>query len=404
VESSARMVCIDSLTVKTSTLTLDSIKTSNTQTALVGGYDKSVGKVNSRSYITLGKSVSNVNRDAVFDSITLNLVPSSYYFGDTTSLFHMTVNRITEDIKYPLNDQYLYNVSHFAYDSLSTLGEVTFKPKPKEKKKIRIKIDDALGIDLLDKLKARTNSFEDVGGFSHYFKGIVLNSHIDGNNKSIIGFSTTDTSITMSLYYHYITNGNIIKDRVKFEPSVGNTNIKQFNQITSDRSGTDLSTISEVPTSSELLKNYSYVQGGSGLVTRIDFPSLKNLLEQDRKFEVVNATLFVQPSVETMESDFLPQKLNLCLTNKHNDYLTILSKNNVALNGSRYIDYINKENTHYSWDISGFIKQLLVSDKYVNGLFLIPENYNKAFDYIIISDQKKSHYKTYLKLYIIYYE
>jgi len=399
------MVCIDSLTVNTSTLTLDSIITSNTQTALVGGYDKSVGKVNSRSYITLGKSVSNINRDAVFDSISLNLVPSSYYFGDTMSLFHMTVNRVTEDIKYPVDDTYLYNVSHFAYDSVSPLGEVTFKPRPKEKKKIRIKIDDALGIDFLDKLKSRTNSFEDVGGFPFYFKGIVLNSYMNGNNKSIIGFSTTDTSITMSLYYHYLSsNGNIVKDRVKFEPSVGNTDIKQFNQITSDRSGTDLSAISEVPTSSKLLKNYSYVQGGAGLVTRVDFPSLKNLLEQDRKFEVVKATLFVQPSVETMESDFLPQKLNLCLTNKHNDYLTVLSKNNVALDGSRYIDYINKENTRYSWDISSFIKQVLVSDKYVNGLLLIPENYNKGFDYIIISDQKKSHYKTFLKLYIIYYE
>jgi hypothetical protein len=399
IQSTARIVFTDTLTVSTSTLLRDTIITSGKSIALVGRYcNEIIGSIKSRSYIILTNVCQSIDEQSVYDSLVLKLVPSGYYYGDTSSSFTIAIHRVLQDIQYKEGESYLYNNSHFDFDSTENLGEYTFMPKPKEKEEIRIRLNDFLGLDFFNKLKSSSNAFEQEGGFINYFKGIVINSSSEGN-KSILGFST-DTSILLNLYYH--VSGSDGVSRCKFSPV--STDL-QFNEIKSDRSSTLIENISKIPTSSIDLENFSFVQGGIGLVTRIEFPTLKNLLEQDKPFQVIKAELIVQPS-STMEIDKLPQALNLYVTNKHNDLIGILtSENGAILDGSLYIDYIYRENTTYSWDVTGLIKKLtnLTKSEY-NGLMLLPENYNCAFDYVIIADQKKSQYKTTLKLYILYYE
>lgn len=396
VESKANLVCIDTLAVITSTILLDSIKTSDKSIALIGAYSNSlIGTIDSRSYIILNKKTSSADEKAVYDSLVLRLIPSGYYIGDTAAPFTINVNRVVEDIKLTENNSSFYNNTHFDFDPIS-LGQVTIKPKPKAKEEIRIPINNQLGIEFLNKLKSSANPYELEGGFTNYFKGIVLSGA--SGNKAILGFST-DTSIMMNLYYHY--SGYDINSRIIFEPSFTSL---QFNQISIDRRNTIIKDISSKPTSSLSLNNYSFVQGGVGLITRIDFPSISTLIEQEKKFEIVKAVLVVQPSL-LMESDLLPENLNLYATNKHNDFLSVICDNKGnTLNGSLYVDYINREFSNYSWDITGFIKTIFFSDKVYNGLLLVPEKYDSEFNGVIVDDQRKSHYRTFLKLYILYYD
>jgi hypothetical protein len=399
IQPTANIVLTDTMTVSTSTLLLDTLVTSGKNIALVGRYSNDIiGSIKSRSYIILRNASSSVDEESIYDSLVLTLVPSGYYYGDTNTFFTISVNRVLQDIEFNESESYLYNNSHFDFDSTENLGEKTFNPRPNEKEEIRIHLSDQLGLTFLNKLKANSNAFEEDGGFINYFKGIVLNSR-SAYNKSILGFST-DSSILLSLYYH-ISESDDVKS-VKFNPA--STDL-QFNEIISNRSNTLIQDISETPTSSSELENYSFVQGGLGLVTRIEFPTLRNLLEQDKPFEIIKAQLVVQPST-MMEVDYLPQTLNLYATNKHNEFLGALTdEEGTTLNGSLYIDYVYRENINYSWDITAYIKNLTgLNPSEYNGLLLLPENYNTSFEHVIIADQKKSHYRTFLKLHLFYYE
>jgi len=325
IQSTANMILIDTMTVSTSTLLLDTIITSGKSIALVGRYSNStIGSIKSRSYVILKNESSTIDDESVYDSIVLKLIPSSYYYGDTSASFTISVNRVLEDIEFNENESYLYNNSHFDFDSIENLGEETFKPRPKEKKEIRIHLSDQLGLNFFNKLKASTTAFEEDGGFTNYFKGIVLNSR-STDNRSILGFSA-DTSILLNLYYHIGESEDV--QRVKFSPT--STSL-QFNEIISNRSNTLIQDISETPISSTELENYSFVQGGIGLVTRIEFPTLRGLLEQEKPFDIINAQLVIQPS-NMMEIDYLPQTLYLYATNKHNEFLGTLTKLFVGYN------------------------------------------------------------------------
>ena len=151
--------------------------------------------------------------------------------------------------------------------------------------------------------------------------------------------------------------------------------------------------------------NYSYVQGGTVLVTRIDFPTIRNLLLDDRHFKIIKAELVIQPSV-IMNPDYLPDNLLLIVTNKHSDLLSKYTDgegNDVK--STLNIDYMDRENSSYTWDITSFIEEITqVEESNYNGLLILPENYDSDFDHVIISDQKRSHFKTFLKLYVMYYE
>jgi len=129
------------------------------------------------------------------------------------------------------------------------------------------------------------------------------------------------------------------------------------------------------------------------------------LLLQNRKFEVIKAELSIQPSAE-MDFSYLPSNLYLYLSNKHNDFITQLTDNDGnAVNGSLNKDYIYRENTTYSWDITSYINLIVENpESEYNGLLLLPENYDKEFNHVVIANQQKSKYRTKLKLLILYYE
>ncbi len=397
VNSNTSIVYVDTFSVSTSTFVHDTIKTSNKSAVLVGKFEDKkniVGKINSQSYIILRNQVSTLSEYALYDSIVLLLKPSGYYYGDTTSAYTIQVNRVTQDILFNKNDTYLYNNSHFNFEP-TPLGEYTFKPKPNKKQLLRLKLEDELGLDFINKLKSSTNAFEEQGGFYNYFKGIVLRC---SNGGSILGYNLDSTRI--SLYYHYEGSDNVYN--VNFIPTLPS---RQFNEITSDRSGTIIENISKTPIPSSKLNNYAIVQAGIGLVTRIDFPTVKNLREQTRSFEVIKAELVIQPST-LMEINYLPSSLNLYLTNKFNDligYFTDEDGTSIQ-DGSLYIDYIYRDNISYTWEITSFIKNQIKTNTPYNGLLLLPENYDYSFDHVIINDQKLSNYRTYLKLYLLYYD
>lgn len=397
IQTDASVVYTDTLSVDLSTLILDSIQTAGKNVALVGRYnDPNIGMLKSKSFIPMGSDSYVIDENSVFDSLVLVVKPTGYYYGDTLTRFNLRVLRVKEVIEIDNDEGFLSNLSDFEVYS-NPIGEVDFVPKPNLTDEIRIPITDELGLDLAEKFKSSLNPFGEEG-FSNYFRGIMLES--DENSNSILGFSVSDTSSLMLLYYHTEGYDEVDSVIIKInEPSL------QFNQIKSDISNSVISKLSEKPISSVSLNNNSYVQGGTGIVTRIDFPTLTLLKLQNRRFEVIKAELTIQPSIE-MDMDYLPQNLMLYVTNKHNDFIAqVTDDDGNTVTGSLFEDYIYRENTCYTWNITTFINLLINNpDIGYNGLLLLPENYDSKFDNVIVANQKKSEYRTKLKLYILYYE
>ena len=397
IESDASLVLCDTLSVNLSTLILDSLETSGKSIALVGRYnDGNIGVLNSKSYILLNPSIYTLDEETVYDSLVLIVVPSGYYYGDTLADYSINVHRVTEAIEKEKYDGMLSNNSHFEYD-INPIGEKTFKPRPKSGNEIRIPISNNLGLEFTNMFKSSSNPFSEES-FTYYFKGIQLESSETTN--CILGYTVNDTSLYFRLYYHI--EGY---DETKYLDMKPSSTDLQFNQITADSTNSVISQLSQKTTNSEVLNNNAYVQGGTGIVARIDFPTLRLLLLQNRKFEVIKAELSIQPSDE-MDFNYLPSNLYLYLSNKHNDFISLLTDDDGnAVNGSLNKDYIYRENTTYSWDITTYINLIVENpNSEYNRLLVLPENYDKEFNHVVIANQQKSKYRTKLKLLILYYE
>jgi len=81
---------------------------------------------------------------------------------------------------------------------------------------------------------------------------------------------------------------------------------KQFNAIQSDRTGT---LIENLPTSrynlpSTSVFNQSFTQSGTGVMTRVSFPNLKQLQYIAAKGSIIKAELFIRPVKNSYSKSF----------------------------------------------------------------------------------------------------
>jgi hypothetical protein len=393
---------VDSFTVTLSSYLLDSVVTNNKSVALVGEYINPLfGKTIASSYIQFGRPyITQLAENAVFDSLKMTMYYSGYYYGDTLTPISFSLHQVNQSITYPENTiSYLYNTTSFSYNTES-IGDTTMLIKPKTKDKVVIKMSNVLGNEFFNKFLNYSAEFTSQSDFVDYFKGIAI---VPETGNAIVGFVVSDTSMHMDMYYHIGGDVVNIAQHVTFYPY---DTQKQFNSIHSDRTSTLIENISESPTLSSATGNYAYLQGGTGIVTRVDFPTLTNILATYKHMQVLRAVLIVQPVGEGGSTQFFPQHLNLYYSNKHNDFLTIVkdSQGNTET-GDLYTDQIIPDNSYYAWDITTFVNTLLgTNTSQLNGLIIVPENVTSTFDHVTFADQFRSRYKTQLKLYIASYE
>jgi hypothetical protein len=404
---SNQVVLIDTLTVDVSTINLDSLITSSQGRILVGNYDDPYfGKVKSESYFQMsssGYTLSSVDSDTeggsyVFDSIRMILRPDKYYYGDTTKVQTISFHRLLEKVKPNEDDNYFYNGSSLEYDSES-LGSISFKPKPNNQDTIVVNISDIFGEALYKKLKER--EITNFDQFTEYFKGLVIKSTSNGSS-SVIGFNTA--SVLRMYYSKYlgISEEPLIKDFNILDAS------KQFNNITLDRSGTLIHVLPAYTDrlSSSQTDNKAFIQSGTGIACRVDFPNIKQLKYISDKGAIVDAELIIRP-VNTTYSDTypLPDSLRVFVADKLNRITGTLnstgSSTYAILNTQR--DEFN-EDIGYKVSIGPFLQNEMIknSDSQLSLVLALP-NISKAVNRLLVGDQKNTNNKIQLKIYYISY-
>lgn len=408
---SNKAILIDTVTVEMSTINFDSLITSNQNRILVGNYDDPIfGKVKSNSYLQLAGQSYTLNSGGgsdteavnyVFDSIAMILKYDNYYYGDTTKVQTFNIHRLTQRVKPNTEDDNLYNNSSFAYNDES-IGTISYKPRPIEKDSIVIKMSDVFGSALFQKLKKR--EITDFDSFSEYLKGLVLVPSTS-NTSSLIGFHIAESKVRMyySKYQADTEETPYILDFSILDAT------KQFNSISSDKTGTILQSlpISSSKLSSSLTNQQGFIQSGTGVSCRIDFPNIKQLKYISDNGAIVNAELVLKPVNNTYSAKYpLADSLSVFVA----DNLNRISASLVNSAGTTVYGILNKksdefnENVGYTIPIGNFLqKEMLKKSDSRSSLILTLPGISKTVNRIVLGDQKHLENKIQLKIYYISY-
>ncbi|QNK63666.1 DUF4270 family protein [Pedobacter sp. PAMC26386] len=329
---------VDTVKVKASTYLLDSLPTSNTGVILLGQtVDQNFGKLFASSYLQMippALKPNSIPKGATFNSFTLVLKYNKYYSGDTLTQQNLSVHRLTADmvlrkIPGPVENEEvplyatvetLYNTSTFKHEA-NSFGNLDLMVKPLSPDSVVIPLNENLGKEFLDLMAKNDSRFTSEAEFLKYFKGIVFKTT---RANAITGFQAA--AVKMYVNYNYTNSeGFAKKDKVIFSTKSINY---QFNHFDTDRSQTKLKALNHTnkELSSTLTNQQLFVQAGTGLVTKLQFPTLVHFLNETKK--VVNKVELLIETKPTYYSVFkAPPSLLLFIANSANVPKNILQGN-----------------------------------------------------------------------------
>lgn len=359
IESQARLQLVDTFKVNLSTVLLDSVVTSATKTGLAGSYGGDVfGSINCSAYFDLAyQTFTDLEEGAVFDSAAFVFPYSGSYYGDTVALMSLSVNQLTEKI-IPNTNGRLYNTSFFDYSPVP-LGTVRFYPSPRSERDTAIVIPvNDFGRELFTMFLNKDVIISSEDTFTDFLKGFVLSS--SGENKAVVYFKADKENTFLRFYYHLDKE---FQENKSISLYINETN-HQFNRAITDFTNSPLK---DLKTGHNLVKssdtnNMAFIQGMSGLLAKIQFPTVQNILTETR-WKILKAELVFEPVKSSFETFKLPEKLYLYDTDKANGVNSQFtdSEQNALL--PQFIQDRLYNDTRYIFNITPFINSEL-SDHY----------------------------------------
>ena len=399
----------DTFSVFTSTVQLDSFITSGTGNILLGRYnDDRLGHVSASSYFQICYTGSfTQDYSSFFDSAVMVFPYNHTVTGDTTKLMTISGYEVTEPMQlwprpiitrapdpyYPVQQAPLKLSAFNQYDGLYNISTFTHSPDPIFSGTVKLfPHTDSLTIRVSDSFARRwfflakhdsvAKIFSNSSNFiNSFFHGMYIEA--DASTEACVaGFVATDNSsnsggsntkssryLKLRFYYKKLSNGFLKQTHQDF--TVYNS-ILQFNNIQYDRSGTKLSSLQpNQEISSGLTDDVSYAQAGTGLVTRLNFPSLKSFFYNNPAVTLNAAYLYVYPEAGSYPKNTLPPKqLQLYATDASNIPLYALTSGGAA---NISYDYQYGLSTQYTFDLFGYLfGQIKTSDSHITPLLLTP--------------------------------
>jgi len=356
------LVFTDTISINMSTVIQDSFVTSSATSLLLGSYaDPALGTVTAKNYFQLKvpEVAPTIADGAVYDSLTLIIRPNDYYYGDTTIEEQIIVSELADPIAFTYNSQ-LYNTSTVAVNPVP-LGSKSLKVKPVTADSIQVKLADAKGQDLFQRLKAISTTTSNQEEFINYFKGLSLST--GPQQAAVFGLNGAAGSILMRLHYH--TSSPYPESHYVDFPSMANS--YSFNHIATDRTGTGLvtgaSSVTEIPSS--LTQGRAYLQQGTGLFLKMTFPALHSLVNSGKLIRLVKAELYVRPTYLSFDNNKykLPASLTLAQTDASNLVgSSIMDSTGVnPATASPVTDALYGENSYYRFNITSYINYLMTT-------------------------------------------
>lgn len=415
------VVVLDTMTVAVSTVLLDSIPTSGTGSLLVGGYsDNKLGRLQAEGYVQIGMgSAWEPPANAIFDSLVLIANYSGYWYGDTTQAQTLEVRRVTQAFKaYSLPQFWInegqysvlytenskFNSSAMSFD-VSALGTRSLRIRPNSSDSLTIRLSDFLGQQILQLAKDQAGTVTESDRFLEFFKGIAINN-VTVSPSCVVGFNTENLKIR--LYYRQYSDEALTR---KYHDFPFNAGLFNYSKIDADRSGTVLENLKGQ--NDQLFAaasgNESFVQSGTGLVTKITFPYITKLLTTSEVLLVNQAQLIIEPVKDSYSDSYpLPANLTLYHTNKTNLPISRVTANyNSSEYQSAYISFDEEfdTSTGYNFMLTEYVTQLLATEGNTEaGLLIMPpaDEINSTVNKITFGAGTGSSYRVRLKVWYTY--
>jgi Domain of unknown function (DUF4270) len=266
------------------------------------------------------------------------------------------------------------------------LGSKTLRVKPNGDDSIRIRLGDAKGLELFNKLANQASEIQTDANFQNYFKGISLSVN-NSDTAAVYGLSTASTNMVMRVFYHTTTPYNQSLS-VDFPLKSG---FYSFNQILTDRTGTPLYSPNPVGVKeffSTQTNNESFTQFGTGVLLKAIFPSLRSIVTSDKIIELQKAELVFHPIGASFDFNkyVLPPGLSLAPT----DATNTIGSPNVVSNVVPVIDEIYGAGTYYKFDVTSYINALLTTTGNTDkGLFLLQNGVSPNVTRAVMGDSNQ---------------
>lgn len=352
---------------------------------------------------------SDANVIVKFDSISLILRYDNFSYGDTTRSQIINLYKLKQTIELDYKGQ-LYTTS-------SVLAEenpwVTYQfNRPEEHwdndSTLELRLPDEFGLELISLMHTQSNLLDSYENFLTYFKGIKLSPGI-GDNAAINSF-VIDSEYP-AIRIHYTTIDALTTEENQIDMTVNTSTA--FSQIETDRSNTILHSLSYGnPLASEETDHKVYLQGITGLYTKLSFPDLNEILKLGKHVIISSAILYVYP-VSGTYNDFIPLPANLTLNylneeGKAIDIYVDPSTTSVQ-SGTLVQDKIYGRNTYYAFDVTSYLQyELGLTGMYKSSLqlFLDDTEKNNTLKSLVLGDSSFSNEENRIKLiiYVIVYD
>jgi len=404
VETSFRNVLTDTCTVVLSTILADSITTSGDTICQIGHYsDKYRGFIQGSFFTEFNVPSASFAGEMiyVFDSITIAFRPSGDYLGDTLSTRQsISIHRVTENIEL-IDNNYLYNTSSAKYED-TPLASFSFWSRPNSKEKFEIRLPDELGQEFFYLMYYQSIVFDSQDHFRRYFPGIAILPEL--NDNCITGFAVNDSSMCLTMYYRKL-EASTTDLTITITPN----STYRFSKASQDFSSTPFE--GAIPGVNNAINsansnNVAYLQGLSGVYTKIEFPYLNNLLLQGELVTIESAVLYLYP-VQEAYGDLtpLPETLTLYTANGNDitDGVITDSSGETVQDGNLVKEDENSRTAYYSFDITSYMQTNLGTFglNRQNLMLMLPnEKFLTTMEGLILGDM--NHPNSNIKLQVLY--
>jgi hypothetical protein len=389
------VIYVDTVTLEVSTVQFDSLITTNPSRFLIGTHnDTDLGKVSCVPFFQVTPA-GELTLDEDFTSFTkavLILSYDGYSFYDTTKQITIKVHRLSEEME--TIEGNLYNTSSFSYDA-DPLGSLTFTPRPNHSDTLEIPLSNDFGREIIRLAQESHEDVSSAAAFLEYFYGVAI-VPAASEEGPVVGFSTTS-----EIRIYYIDKSKTPGEEKYLALSSG-SNLR-FNQLTTDKSLTNLSTLTQqrYHLRSSLTNKRAYVQSGAGLALRVGMPYLREILRENKNLIITDAILDLVPVKQIHDPNTpLPSSLLINAVNYRN-----LSYASYPYQAQLIEDPYLGRDTHYSVNVKDFILQQLAIEEFNDNALLFTLNdtdFRSSVNRIYLGDQK-SNYEMKLKIYCLTY-
>lgn len=414
---------VDSFSLKLSTIRLDSFVTTGNSNIFMGYYqDEKVGNVLAETYMPIVFSTkTNIPEDAVYDSLVICFKPSGGWIGDTLQPKEIKIYEVLEEIKphYRAERQQMFNHQKLQRSD-NELATVSIDPFPARGLVSWARMSDSLGQLWFDMIVNGDDAMDKDEYFEEYFKGICIVPQTTNCTWGLdfLTFSTAlpesdmiddATQSEIRLYYRK-PGDDEYGSYMTFVPKESNP--YRYVYFENDRSGTpfDSLQIDGGKVYSSESEHVSYIQTGSGLALRIDFPTLSILKSASEYMSVVDAQLLIKPKDFSYDETYqLPSTLYLAVTDESNDLLVNLTDMSGQIVQSPIYYTADDKQPYYLFSavkfVRSFINQKADNSELSMALIVLPSDLESAstFKRLVVDDNTRYAENVQLQIYYVTY-